>query len=172
MRYETSTAEPTRLWAVVADVEKWPEWLEVYEEVRRNQTGHLKLGNSAQVKQKAAGRWPVDRHRARGGSGVHVGVPTARRPDRRPPPGQCRADGRHPVDPAARAGRGEKGLLITTGSLTADATAEATRDGAPPVDLIDGPALCLLLKRYELGVTTTVRQVEHVEVDDEFFARL
>jgi hypothetical protein len=35
------------------------------------------------------------------------------------------------------AGRGEKGLLITTGSFTRDAQAEATRDGAPPVELID-----------------------------------
>lgn len=38
----------------------------------------------------------------------------------------------------AMAGRGDKGLLITTGTFTADAKAEATRDGAPPVDLIDG----------------------------------
>jgi len=33
--------------------------------------------------------------------------------------------------------RGDKGLLITTGSFTADAKKEATRDVAPPVDLID-----------------------------------
>jgi restriction system protein len=38
----------------------------------------------------------------------------------------------------AMAGRGEKGLLITTGSFTREAQAEATRDGAPPVELIDG----------------------------------
>jgi len=64
MRYETSTtttAEPARLWAVVADVEKWPEWIEVYEEVRRNQAGDLTLGDSAHVKQKglAGGDWTV-----------------------------------------------------------------------------------------------------------------
>ena len=35
-------------------------------------------------------------------------------------------------------GRGEKGLLITTGTYTSDAKRESTRDGAPPVDLIDG----------------------------------
>ena len=37
----------------------------------------------------------------------------------------------------AMAGRGDKGLLITTGTFTADAKAESTRDGAPPVDLND-----------------------------------
>lgn len=69
----------------------------------------------------------------------------------------------------AMAGRGEKGLLVTTGTFTGDAKAEATRDGAPPVDLIDGNRLCDLLKQYELGVTTTVRQVEDVIVDTAFF---
>jgi len=52
----------------------------------------------------------------------------------------------------AMAGRGDKGLLITTGTFTSEAKAEATRDGAPPVDLIDGHRLCYLLKEYELGV--------------------
>ena len=47
--------------------------------------------------------------------------------------------------------------------------AEATRDGAPPVDLIDGDRLCGLLKQYELGVMTTIRQVEDIEVDAPFF---
>jgi restriction system protein len=69
----------------------------------------------------------------------------------------------------AMAGRGDKGLVITTGSFTGDAKREATRDGAPPIDLIDGDGLCELLKRYELGVNTTVRQVEEVEIDPEFF---
>jgi Polyketide cyclase / dehydrase and lipid transport len=64
MRYETSTsttAEPARLWAVVSDVEKWPEWIEVYEEVRPGESGELKLGDSAHVKQKglAAGEFTV-----------------------------------------------------------------------------------------------------------------
>ena len=40
----------------------------------------------------------------------------------------------------AMAGRGDRGLLITTGTYTASAQAEATRDGAHPVDLIDGDA--------------------------------
>jgi restriction system protein len=69
----------------------------------------------------------------------------------------------------AMAGRGEKGLLVTTGTFTGDAKAEATRDGAPPVDLIDGQRLCDLLKEYDLGVTTTVRQVEDISIDSSFF---
>jgi restriction system protein len=70
----------------------------------------------------------------------------------------------------AMAGRGDKGLLITTGSFTGDAKREATRDGAPPIDLIDGDSLCELLKKYELGVRTTVQQVEEIAVRPEFFA--
>jgi restriction system protein len=69
----------------------------------------------------------------------------------------------------AMAGRGDKGLLITTGSFTTDARNEATRDGASPVDLIDGHRLCDLLKDYELGVTMQIRQVEDISVDKEFF---
>jgi uncharacterized membrane protein len=64
MRYETSTttsADPARLWAVVSDVEKWPEWIEVYEEVRRVELGRLRIGDTAHVKQKglAGGEWTV-----------------------------------------------------------------------------------------------------------------
>ncbi len=72
----------------------------------------------------------------------------------------------------ALSGRGDKGLLITTGSFTADAKQEATRTGAPPVDLIDGERLCDLLKEYKLGVRRTVRQVEDIEVAPDFFADL
>jgi restriction system protein len=72
----------------------------------------------------------------------------------------------------AMAGRGDKGLLITTGSFTADAKKEATRDGAPPIDLIDGDRLCGLLKQYELGVRTTVRTVEDISVDGGFFTEI
>jgi len=49
-------------------------------------------------------------------------------------------------------GRGEEGLLITTGTYTSEAKRESTCDGAPPVDLIDGDQLCDLLKQYELTV--------------------
>ena len=72
----------------------------------------------------------------------------------------------------AMAGRGDKGLLITTGTFTADAKKEATRDGAPPLDLIDGDRLCELLKRYDLGVRTTTRTVEDVSIDGAFFGEV
>lgn len=69
----------------------------------------------------------------------------------------------------AMVGRGEKGLLITTGAFTKEAQAEANRDGAPPVELIDGERLCDLLKEYQLGVE--VRPVVHEEITirGEFF---
>ena len=72
----------------------------------------------------------------------------------------------------AMAGRGDKGLLITTGTFTADAKREATREGAPPIDLIDGERLCDLLKDHQLGVRTTERIVEDVEVIASFFEEL
>ncbi len=67
-------------------------------------------------------------------------------------------------------GRADKGLIITTGSFTRDATLEATRDGAPPIDLIDGEQLIDKLKDLGLGVAT--KQVEVVEVNTEWFAAI
>ena len=69
----------------------------------------------------------------------------------------------------AMAGRGEKGLLITTGSFTRDAQAEASRDGAPPVELIDGDRHCDLLREFRLGVDVRQRIEEDVLVDPAFF---
>jgi restriction system protein len=70
----------------------------------------------------------------------------------------------------AMVGRGEKGLLITTASFTKDATAEANRDGTPPIELIDGDRLCDLLREYQLGVEVSQRIEEVVVVKPEFFA--
>ena len=67
-------------------------------------------------------------------------------------------------------GRADKGLILTTGRFTADARREATRDGAPTIDLVDGDDLCQLLK--ELGIGVTVKQVEQVEIDDSVFATI
>ena len=57
--------------------------------------------------------------------------------------------------------------LNTTGTFTPDARKEATRDGAPVLDLIDGDAFCDLLKRLGLGVSTEM--VEQVSVDADWY---
>jgi len=62
----------------------------------------------------------------------------------------------------AMVGRTDKGLFITTGRFTADARREATRDGAPPVELIDGTELCKLL--YQLRIGVVVETVERIKV--------
>jgi len=67
------------------------------------------------------------------------------------------------------AGRGEKGLLITTGTFTPAAYQEATRDGVTPIDLIDGDELCDLLKRLRVGLNVTERTVEDVTVEVPFW---
>ena len=67
----------------------------------------------------------------------------------------------------AMQGRADKGIFITTGNFTRDARKEATRDGAPPIDLIDGEILCEKLKEFSLGVKTKI--VEEVEIDETFF---
>ena len=69
----------------------------------------------------------------------------------------------------AMSGRGEKGILMTTGTFTREAKAEAVRDGAPPVDLIDGDELCDLLLEYEIGVRVQERTVKDITVDQSFF---
>lgn len=69
----------------------------------------------------------------------------------------------------AMAGRGDRGLLITTATFTAEAKKEAGRDGAPPVDLIDGDRLCDLLKEYRLGVSTVTKIQEDISVAKDFF---
>ncbi len=70
----------------------------------------------------------------------------------------------------AMQGRTDKGLLITTGTFTRDAIKEATRDGAPPIDLIDGEQVVQRLKELGLGVKITM--VESVEVDTDWFATI
>ncbi len=72
----------------------------------------------------------------------------------------------------AMVGRADKGLLITTGNFTKDATREATRDGAPAIDLIDGELLVDKLKELELGVITKVVETEEVSIDSNWFLSL
>lgn len=65
----------------------------------------------------------------------------------------------------AMAGRADKGIIITTGTFTAEARREATRDGVPPIELIDGEKLIDMLQKLELGL----KPIKTFEVDDEFF---
>jgi hypothetical protein len=46
---------------------------------------------------------------------------------------------------------------------------QLTRDGAPPVELIDGDRLCDLLKEFRLGVDVRERIAEDVTVNPGFF---
>ena len=52
----------------------------------------------------------------------------------------------------AMIGRAEKGIILTTGIFSEDAKREASRDGAPPIELIDGKKLVELFEQVELGV--------------------
>lgn len=67
----------------------------------------------------------------------------------------------------AMQGRADKGLFITTGSFTRDAIREAIRDGAPPIDLIDGDQLVEKLCELNLGVKKEI--VEKCIVDEKWF---
>jgi restriction system protein len=69
-------------------------------------------------------------------------------------------------------GRADKGLLITTGNFTKDAVREATRDGAPAIDLIDGDQLVDKLKELSLGVQTKRIEVEQITVNTKWFESL
>jgi restriction system protein len=67
----------------------------------------------------------------------------------------------------AMVGRADKGLFITTGTFTRDARHEASRDGAPPIDLIEGTELVEKMKELDIGVK--VKSEETVEIDKEWF---
>lgn len=65
----------------------------------------------------------------------------------------------------AMAGRADKGIIITTGSFTAEARREASRDGVPAIELIDGEKLLDMLEQLELGL----KPVATYEIDEAFF---
>lgn len=67
----------------------------------------------------------------------------------------------------AMVGRADKGLFITTGTFTPAAVKEATRDGAPPIDLLDGSEFADKLKEFGLGLRT--ERIEVVRVEEEWF---
>jgi restriction system protein len=66
----------------------------------------------------------------------------------------------------AMAGRADKGIILTTGSFTAEARREASRDGVHPIELIDGDRLVSMLEGLELGLTA----IKAFEIDADFFA--
>jgi len=66
-------------------------------------------------------------------------------------------------------GRADKGLFITTGNFTRAAVQEATRDGVPPIDLIDGEMLCEKLKEFSLGIETQI--IEQVIINPDWFLK-
>ncbi|WP_324067972.1 MAG: restriction endonuclease [Flavobacterium sp.] len=65
----------------------------------------------------------------------------------------------------AMIGRADKGIILTTGTFSEDAKREASRDGAPPIELIDGKKLVKLFEKAELGVKPKIVY----EVDYNFF---
>jgi restriction system protein len=65
----------------------------------------------------------------------------------------------------AMAGRADKGIILTTGTFTTEARREASRDGVPPIELIDGEKLVDLFESLEFGV----RPVKTFEIDRVFF---
>ena len=67
-------------------------------------------------------------------------------------------------------GRADKGLFITTGSFTRDAIKEASRDGASPIDLIDGDEFVEKLKNVKLGIR--IELVEKVIIDEDWFNKI
>jgi restriction system protein len=70
----------------------------------------------------------------------------------------------------AMVGRADKGLIITTGTFTREAKREAQRDGAPPIDLMDGNDLAEKLKELKLGID--IELVEKVNIKRDWFKTL
>ncbi|MBL7795281.1 MAG: restriction endonuclease [Saprospiraceae bacterium] len=61
----------------------------------------------------------------------------------------------------AMIGRAEKGIIMTTGTFSQEAIKEASRDGAPKIELIDGIRLVEMFEKVELGlIPKTVFEVD------------
>lgn len=63
-------------------------------------------------------------------------------------------------------GRTDKGIIVTTGTFSTEARKEATRDGAVPIELIDGTKLVGMFEQLELGL----KPIKTYEVDEPFFS--
>ncbi len=62
-------------------------------------------------------------------------------------------------------GRADKGIIITTGSFSVEARKEAVRDGASPIELVDGQKLVQMFENLELGL----KPKTVYEIDMSFF---
>ncbi|MEP1086719.1 restriction endonuclease [Algoriphagus sp.] len=67
----------------------------------------------------------------------------------------------------AMIGRAEKGIIITTGTFTNSAENEASRDGAPKIELVDGKKLVQMFEKVQLGV----KPKTVYEVDLQYFTK-
>jgi len=65
----------------------------------------------------------------------------------------------------AMMGRADKGIILTTGTFTADAHAEAVRDGVPPIELVEGEKLIDMFESLELGL----KPKKAYDINHEFF---
>jgi len=65
----------------------------------------------------------------------------------------------------AMAGRADKGIILTTGTFTAEARREAVRDGVPPIELVDGEKLLDMFEKLELGLKPRAAY----DIDEDFF---
>jgi restriction system protein len=65
----------------------------------------------------------------------------------------------------AMMGRADKGIIVTTGTFTAEAQKEALRDGVPPIELVNGEKLMDLFENLELGL----KPRKTYDVDHHFF---
>lgn len=65
----------------------------------------------------------------------------------------------------AMMGRADKGIILTTGTFTADARKEAVRDGVPPIELVDGEKLLDMFEELELGL----KPKKAYDVESAFF---
>jgi restriction system protein len=65
----------------------------------------------------------------------------------------------------AMMGRADKGIIITTGTFTLEAKKEARRDGAPPIELVDGDTLVQMFEQQQLGLIPRITY----DVDEKFF---
>ena len=62
----------------------------------------------------------------------------------------------------------EKGVLITTGTFSREAKAEAASNGKRLIDLMDGEELINKLAEYNIGLN----EVKSYEIDEDFFNSL